>query len=42
MNCDAIDWETPAFLLFGFHDYVETEAMFMRHFDELRRREIIP
>jgi nucleoside-diphosphate-sugar epimerase len=27
---------------FGFHDYIETEAMFMRHFDELRRRKVIP
>lgn len=27
---------------FGFHEYVETEAMFMRIFDDLRRRKIIP
>lgn len=27
---------------FGFHDYVETEAMFMRLFDDLRRRKVIP
>jgi hypothetical protein len=27
---------------FGFHDYVETETMFTRLFDDLRRRRIIP
>lgn len=27
---------------FGFHDYVETEAMFARTFADLRRRRIIP
>lgn len=27
---------------FGFHEYVETEAMFMRIFDDLRQRKIIP
>jgi len=27
---------------FGFHEYVETEAMFMHLFDELRQRRIIP
>jgi nucleoside-diphosphate-sugar epimerase len=27
---------------FGFHDYVETEAMFYRIFDDLRQRKIIP
>jgi nucleoside-diphosphate-sugar epimerase len=27
---------------FGFHDYVETEAMFTDLFDDLRRRKIIP
>ncbi len=27
---------------FGFHEYVETEAMFMGLFDDLRRRRIIP
>ena len=27
---------------FGFHEYVETEAMFMRIFDDLRQRRIIP
>jgi len=27
---------------FGFHEYVETEAMFMRIFDDLRLRRIIP
>jgi nucleoside-diphosphate-sugar epimerase len=26
----------------GFHDYVETEAMFMQHFADLRRRKVIP
>lgn len=27
---------------FGFHEYVETEAMFMRIFEDLRRRKVIP
>jgi nucleoside-diphosphate-sugar epimerase len=27
---------------FGFHEYVETEAMFMSIFEDLRRRRIIP
>lgn len=27
---------------FGFHEYVETEAMFMNIFADLRRRRIIP
>jgi hypothetical protein len=27
---------------FGFHDYVETEGMFMGIFEDLRRRKIIP
>ena len=27
---------------FGFHEYVDTEAMFMNIFDELRRRKVIP
>jgi nucleoside-diphosphate-sugar epimerase len=27
---------------FGFHDFVETEAMFMSIFDDLRRRKVIP
>ena len=27
---------------FGFHEYVETEAMFTRIFDDLRQRKIIP
>lgn len=26
----------------GFHEFVETEAMFRAHFDELRRRRVIP
>jgi hypothetical protein len=27
---------------YGFHQYVESEAMFMRQFEELRARRIIP
>ena len=27
---------------FGFHEYVETEAMFLTIFDDFRRRRIIP
>jgi nucleoside-diphosphate-sugar epimerase len=27
---------------FGFHEYVETEAMFLRIFEDLRKRKIIP
>lgn len=27
---------------FGFHQYVETKAMFFALFDEFRRRRIIP
>lgn len=27
---------------FGFHDYIETEAMFLRIFEDFRRRKIIP
>jgi hypothetical protein len=26
----------------GFHEYVETEAMFVRIFDDLRERRLIP
>ena len=26
----------------GFHDFVETEAMFRERFDDLRRRRVIP
>lgn len=27
---------------FGFHEYVDSEEMFLRYFDELRRNKIIP
>lgn len=27
---------------FGFHEFVDTEEMFMGIFDELRRRKVIP
>jgi hypothetical protein len=27
---------------YGFHQYVDTEALFLRTFAELRRRKIIP
>jgi hypothetical protein len=27
---------------FGFHEYVETEAMFLNIFEDFRRRKIIP
>ena len=27
---------------FGFHEYVETEAMFLNSFSDFRRRRIIP
>jgi hypothetical protein len=26
----------------GFHDYVETEAMFLKTFEEFRQRKVIP
>jgi hypothetical protein len=27
---------------FGFHEYIDTEAMFLNVFDEFRRRNVIP
>jgi hypothetical protein len=27
---------------FGFHEYVDTEAMFLNLFDDFRRRKVIP
>jgi hypothetical protein len=32
---------TPA-RRFGFHEHVDTEAMFLRLFGDLRRRRVIP